>query len=198
MSRTLQSGVDLSTALAVDLANLLTLGGASSLGLAADATVSIPLLRGSGRHIVAEALTQAERDVVYAIWQFERFKRTFAVDVARDCFSVLREMDTVENAKENYRSAIQSARWSRRQADAGRITEIDVDRATQRELEARNGWISAQAQFLNRLDAFKTSIGLPISRIPVINVSSAPAWRTPGSLKIKGFSNPRFSRIVGS
>ncbi|MHC4119160.1 MAG: TolC family protein [Planctomycetota bacterium] len=161
VSRMLKSGADLSTAIAVDLVNLLTQGGASARGLAADATVSIPLLRGSGRHIVTEPLTQAERDVVYAIWQFERFKRTFAVDVARDYFSVLRQIDSVSNAEDNYRSAIQSARWSRRQADAGRITEVDVDRAKQRELEARNGWISSQAQYENNLDAFKRSIGLP-------------------------------------
>ncbi|MHC4369122.1 MAG: TolC family protein, partial [Planctomycetota bacterium] len=108
VSRMLKSGADLSTAIAVDLVNLLTQGGASARGLAADATVSIPLLRGSGRHIVTEPLTQAERDVVYAIWQFERFKRTFAVDVARDYFSVLRQIDSVSNAEDNYRSAIQS------------------------------------------------------------------------------------------
>ena len=161
VSRTLKNGVDLSTALAVDLASLLTQGGASSLGLAADATVSLPLLRGSGRHIVTEPLTQAERDVVYAIWQFERFKRTFAVDIARDYFSVLRQMDSVANSEDNYRSSITSARWSRKHADAGNITEVDVDRASQRELEARNGWISAQAQYENSLDTFKSSIGLP-------------------------------------
>lgn len=161
VGRTLRSGIDLSTAIAVDLAKLLTQNGASSRGLAADASVSIPLLRGSGRHIVAEPLTQAERDVVYAIWQFERFKRTFAVGVARDYFSVLRQMDSVKNAQDNYRSSITSSRWSRRNADAGNISEVDVDRARQRELEARNGWVSAQAQYENRLDAFKSSIGLP-------------------------------------
>jgi outer membrane protein TolC len=161
VTRTLENGIELGTALAIDLTNLLTQGGASSLGLTADTTISIPLLRGAGKHIVREPLTQAERNVVYAIWQFERFKRSFAVSVAQGYFAVLRQMDSVANSEENYRSAIASARWSRRQADAGRITQIDVDRATQRELEARNGWISAQAQYMNRLDAFKSSIGLP-------------------------------------
>jgi len=161
VSRALKSGVDLSTALAVDLANLLTQGGASSLGLTADATVSIPLLRGSGRHIVAEPLTQAERNVVYAIYEFERFKRTFAVNVARSYLSVLQLMDEVTNAEENYRSSVASARWSRRRADAGRLPEIEVDQAVQSELRARNGWISAQSRYKDRLDAFKSTIGLP-------------------------------------
>ena len=160
-SRKLASGAELSSALAVDLANLLTMGGASSVGLAADASVSIPLLRGSGSHIVTESLTQAERNVIYAIYGFERFKRTFAVSVAREYLSVLRQMDEVGNAEENYSSSITSARRSRRLAEAGRLSEIQLDQAVQNELRARNRWISAQEQFKNRLDAFKTSLGLP-------------------------------------
>lgn len=161
LGRKLQSGVELSTALAVDLASLLTQGGASSLGLAADASISIPLLRGSGKHIVREPLTQAERNVVYKIYDFERFKRTFAVDVARDYLGVLRQVDQVRNVEENYRSLIASARRSRRLADAGRLSEIQVDQAVQGELGARNKWILATEGYKNRLDAFKSSLGLP-------------------------------------
>jgi len=161
VSRSLKNGVDLSTALAIDLANLLTQGGSSRLGLTADASVSVPLLRGSGRHIVTEPLTQAERNVIYQIWNFERYKQTFSVGIAREYFSVLRQMDTVVNAEKNYRSAVASARWSRRRGDAGRIREIEVDQAVQRELSARNSWISAQQQLKSRLDSFKNTIGLP-------------------------------------
>jgi hypothetical protein len=95
------------------LANLLTGNAASSLGLAGDASVSIPLMRGSGRHIVTEPLTQAERNVVYAMWDFEHYKKTFAVRVARDYLAVLRRLDEVVNSRENYRSVISSARRSR-------------------------------------------------------------------------------------
>ncbi|MBN1845942.1 MAG: TolC family protein [Sedimentisphaerales bacterium] len=160
-TRRWHSGAQFSSALAVDLANLLTLGGASSLGLAADASIAVPLLRGAGEHIAAEPLTQAERDMVYALYEFERFKRTFAVDVAREYLSVLRQMDEVKNAEENYRSLIASSRRSRRLANAGRLPEIQVDQAVQNELRARNRWISAQEQFENRLDEFKTTLGLP-------------------------------------
>ncbi|UCD49603.1 MAG: TolC family protein [Phycisphaerales bacterium] len=161
ITRTLRNGLTLSGAIFVDLVNLLTQGGASSLGLGGDVSVSMPLLRGAGKYIVAEPLTQAERDVVYAMWGFERFKRQFAVDIARSYFDVLSQMDSVANARDNYRSSITSARWSRRRADAGRIPEIEVDQAVQSELRARNNWISAQEQFKRTLDEFKASIGLP-------------------------------------
>ncbi len=161
VSRTLKSGIDMSTSIGVNLVNLLTQGGASSMGLSADASVSIPLMRGSGEHIAGEPLTQAERDVIYELWDFERYKRTFSVRVAREYFNVLRQMDEVSNAEDNYRSAVASSRWSRRRADAGRIPEIEVDQAIQRELGARNSWITVQERFKSELDSFKNTIGLP-------------------------------------
>ena len=161
VTRTLKNGLSLSGAIAIDLVNLLTQGGASSLGLSGDASVSMPLLRGAGRHLVTESLTQAERNVVYEIWDFERFKRQFAVGIAQDYFDVLSQMDSVANARDNYRSSITSARWSRRRADAGRIPEIEVDQAVQSELRARSNWISAQERLKRSLDSFKSSIGLP-------------------------------------
>jgi outer membrane protein TolC len=160
-SRKFENGAELTSALAVDLANLLTLNNASSFGIAGDATIAIPLLRGSGKHIVTEPLTQAERDVVYAIYEFERFKRVFAVDIASDYLAVLGLRDAVRNTESNYRSLIASARRSRRLADAGRLPEIQVDQAVQNELLSRNRWIAAKEGHERSLDAFKNSLGLP-------------------------------------
>ena len=160
-SRTLKSGAELGGALAVDLANLMTMGGASSLGITNDSTVMIPLLRGSGKHIVTEPLTQAERNVVYSIYTFERFKQTFAVAAASEYLAVLRQLDQVTNSKENYRGLIASARRARRRADAGRLTEIQVDQAVQNELRARNRWIGAGEAYKSSLDSFKSLLGLP-------------------------------------
>lgn len=161
VSRKLESGVELSSTLAVDLANLMTAGGASSLGIAGDATVSIPLLRGSGKHIVTEPLTQAERNVVYAIYGFERFKKTFAVDIASAYLAVLQQLDEVKNSEQNYRSLIASSRRSRRLADAGRLKEIEVDQAHQNELRARDRWVRAKESYKKSLDSFKSRLGLP-------------------------------------
>jgi outer membrane protein TolC len=161
VSRKLKSGIELTTALAVGLANLLTLNQASSFGIVGDATVSIPLLRGSGRHIVTESLTQAERNVVYAIYQFERFRRTFAVSVASEYLSVLRQLDEIKNNEDNYRGLVLSTRRARRRAEAGWLTEIAVDQAVQDELRARDRWINATETYKRRMDSFKNSLGLP-------------------------------------
>jgi outer membrane protein TolC len=161
LDRAFKNGVDISTSLAIDLVSLLNAGGKSAFGIAGDASVSVPLLRGSGRHIVTEPLTQAERNVVYKIYDFERFKQTFAVQVAREYLGVLRRYNELENARENYRRRIQTARRSRRLADAGRLPEIQVDQAVQDELVARDRWISATESYKNTLDLFKNLLSLP-------------------------------------
>jgi outer membrane protein TolC len=156
-----ENGAQISTNLAIDLANLFTLGGASSLGVAGDASISIPLLRGSGRHIVTEPLTQAERNVIYAIWNFERFKKQFAVNTATNYLTVLQQFDIIKNNAADYRSRIVGANRNKRLADAGRIQQIELDQAIQDELRSRQGWISSIQSYKKQLDSFKTFLGLP-------------------------------------
>lgn len=159
VGRTLKNGLDISAALTLGLFSLLP--GSDTVDWGFDPSLTIPLLRGAGRHIVTEPLTQAERNVIYQMWRFERYKRSFAVGIAQDYYDVLSQMDSLKNSENNYRSAIQSARWSRRQADAGRVPEIQVDQAVQSELNARNRWISTQEGLKTSLDSFKIAIGLP-------------------------------------
>jgi len=160
VTQKLESGAELSTALAIDLANLLT-SGASSLGILGDASISIPLLRGSGKHIVMESLTQAERTMVYTIYSFERFKKTFAVEVTTAYLNVLKQLDQIDNNEENYRGLIESAKRARRRAEAGIVTPIQVDQAVQNELSARNRWVNSVESYKSQLDSFKGTLGLP-------------------------------------
>ena len=159
--RKLKNGTLLTANFAIDLVRLLTPDRASSMGLAADATITIPLLRGAGRHIATEPLTQAERDVVYSLYVFARFKGSLAVRVASEYLSVLQQLDQVQNAEDNYRQLITSTRRARRLADAGRLPQMQVDQAQQDELRARDRWIAAQQTYARRRDSFKITLGLP-------------------------------------
>ena len=161
VSKRFENGMRFTSLLAVDLVNLLNGSRESSTGLSLDTSLEIPLLRGSGKFVVTEPLTQAERDVVYSIYGFERFKRTFAVQIASSYLSVLQQQDRVQNAVENYERVVASTRRARRLADAGRLPEIQVDQSIQDELRARNSWISAQQSYERGLDSFKITMGLP-------------------------------------
>ena len=151
----------LTAQIGIELAKLLVPGDESSSSLFGDFSGEVPLLRGVGKDIVAEPLTQAERDVLYAIYAFERFKRTFAVAVASDYFNVLQQLDAADNAENNYRRLTSLSRQSRSLGTAGRLAENQVGEAVQRELSARDNWIAALQRHRQALDEFKISLGLP-------------------------------------
>ena len=160
-TRKLEMGAEITAGLALDLVKLLTADRDSSFGILADATITVPLLRGAGRHIVTEPMTQAQRNVMYSLYSLERFKRTLAVRVATEYLAVLQQLDQVQNAAEHYGRLIANVRRGRRLADAGRLPEIQVDQARQDELRARDAWIIAQQSYKQRLDRFKITLGLP-------------------------------------
>jgi outer membrane protein TolC len=160
-TRRLKTGATLSSRVFVDLVKLLTQGRSSSYGIFADATIAIPLLAGSGDYIVAEPLTQAERNLTYSLYAFERFKRTLVVQVASEYLTVLELLDQLKNEEDNYRRLILFARNATRLAEAGRLPKIQVDQAFQDVLRARTSWISAQQTYANSLDSFKNILGLP-------------------------------------
>lgn len=171
VSKKFKNGSEFMGLLAVDLAKLLNGGRDGSTGIRLDTSLSIPLLRGSSKFVVTEPLTQAQRDVVYSIYTFERFKRTFAVGIASDYLSVLQQLDRVDNAVENYTRVVASTRRARRLADAGRLPEIQVDQSVQDELRARNSWISAVQASEQTLDRFKMTLGLPTDAMIQLDAS---------------------------
>ncbi len=173
-SHSFRNGIEWTGSLAVDLVKLLTQGSASSLGLLADTGITIPLLRGSGQDIAAEPLRQAERDLLYAVMDFERFKRQFAFDTLSGYLDVLQGASQIENAEQNYESLIRSRKRARRLADAGRLPEFQYDQTVQDELRARNRWIDARAQYASRLDRFKLELGLPPDAQIVLDNSILP------------------------
>ncbi len=161
LERKFESGLNITTRIIFDLAALLTQSGSHSLGLFADISVSLPLLSGSGKHIVREPLTQAERNVLYSLWNFDRFKRQFAVEVASDYLSVLQQRDRVQNAEANYRRRVEAYERARALAEAGVGKGFEADQARQTALEGRDAWNSALATYQQRLDQFKITLGLP-------------------------------------
>ncbi|WP_186804637.1 TolC family protein [Limihaloglobus sulfuriphilus] len=156
-----KNGTEISADLAFGLASLLSSEASSSFGITGDATISVPLLRGSGEHIVTEPLTQAQRNLLYSMYEFERFKKTFAVDIAQSYLGVLQQIDTIKNNEMNYQSVVRNSRKSRSLTQKGRLDIIQSDQAVQSELKARQSWISAKEELKNKLDSFKIMLGLP-------------------------------------
>lgn len=136
-------------------------GGAFDGSSILDLAITQPLLRGSGRRIVREPLTQAERDVIYAMRGFERFRAGFAVDVVSDYLNIAGQVADLDNVEANYRSLVDLRIQIEELYAAGRRTIIDLGRAKQDEYSADAQRVDARNRLQTSLDAFKLVLGLP-------------------------------------
>jgi outer membrane protein TolC len=132
-----------------------------SLYSALSATLTQPLLRGAGRRVAMEGLTQAERDMIYTIRSFVQYRRSFSVDIAKEYWSLLQQHDELENSRENYESLQDDRIRAELMAEAGRLPEFQVDQARQEELSARDRYLISVQRYADSLDAFKVLLGLP-------------------------------------
>lgn len=130
----------------------------------ANLTLSItqPLLRGAGRAIALEPLTQAERDLIYAVRSYERFRRTYAVDVAGRVYGLLQAIDELKNEERNYDALVELRERTAALAAAGRLSDIQADQARQDELGSENRLISLRASLARQWDQFSLFLGLPV------------------------------------
>ena len=128
-----------------------------------DLSFTQPLLRGAGRHIAREPLTQAERNVIYAMRDFERFRAQFAVSVVGDYWNIAQQFADLANVEANYESLKNSRLQIEELYRAGRRTIVDLGRAQQQEFSADAQRVNARNRLETTLDQFKLTLGLPIT-----------------------------------
>lgn len=160
-TRMLESGGQYAVSIGQNLTRFLSNPAETAASSLINLTLSLPLLRGSGREIAYENVTQTERDVFYALRRFEHFKRQFSVDVVSAYLRLLQSINVVQNERANYESRKVTAEENRALGEAGRIARTDVERANQAELAAENRVISAEQSLANAKDQFLFQIGLP-------------------------------------
>ncbi|MDY7107681.1 MAG: TolC family protein [Planctomycetota bacterium] len=141
--------------------------------LAAD----VPLLRGAG-YVAREDLIQAERNLIYAARDFERFRREFLFDVARDYLNLIVAQQRISNAQLSVESFQQVEAQQEALYEAGRSTPFDAAEAKNRTFEAIDGLNSAQESYRLALDRFKVRLGMPIDK-PLIIEPDSLALPTP-------------------
>lgn len=162
LTRILGSGAVIVADVGLSFLNLASTGdgfdAVSDLGL----SVTQPLLRGFGKRIVREPLTQSERNLVYEARSYERFRRTFAIDVTGRVYRIVQQMNVVDNERSNIASLELLRQRNEARSEAGLLSDIEVDQARQDELRSRNRLLDVERDLQQLLDDFKLFLGLPI------------------------------------
>ena len=158
----LKSGARLGLDIANDLFRYFTGDPRRTAVTTISANLVQPLLRGAGARIAAENLTQSERNVIYEIRSFSRYQNTFALDTISSYYRILQQRDVVRNEYNNYQSLVLVRDRAEALAEAGTLSQIQVDQARQDELSAKNRYILGVQNYQAQLDQFKNTLGLPM------------------------------------
>ncbi len=162
LKKLLGTGATIVGNIGLSVARDLTQADAFNMVTNAGLAITQPLLAGSNPRIVREPLTQAERNVVYAARNYERFRRTYAVDVSTRVYRILQQADSVVNEEKNYANLQILRKRNEALAESGRLSSIDVDQARQQELGSRNRLVTLRQRYEALLNDFKIFLGLPV------------------------------------
>ena len=124
-----------------------------------------PVLRQAGRRVRLENLIQAERDLLYAVRDFARFRKQFSVQLltARGggYLALLLQVQNIRNLQSNLESREQNLRLHRALLPLGNVAAIQVDQAFESYQAARLLLLQAETGLQNALDDYKIALGLP-------------------------------------
>lgn len=123
--------------------------------------LNVPFLRNAG-HVAREELIQLERDLTYAVRDFERFRRQQLVEVATAYFDLLRVKQDVFDAIASFKRFQLDLERAQALEDAGTGSTLDTRRAEQEMLSAENRVADLREQFRAQTDLFKLLIGMPV------------------------------------
>lgn len=167
-----QTGGAISLNLANDMVRFFTGDPRRSITTVISANLTQPILRGSSADVVAENLTQAERNVIYAIRDFALFQQTFSVEIVTDYFRLLQGQDEVRNSYNNYVRLVKTVEQAEAFYAAERMKLFQVDQAKQQRLSGRSSYIRAVQKYQAELDEFKKELEIPVGVHLNIDASS--------------------------
>ena len=165
--------------------------GSDQTGTASSLAFSLvqPLMRGAGREIAMENLTQAERNVLYAVRDFARFRKGFYTTIvtgqrplplpgsagggelaflvrgARSptvgFYFLLFQLQRVRNQQTNIRGLEGLIRELERLSEAGRATALDITQLRSSLATSRRRHTLIERSYYDQVDRYKVQLGLP-------------------------------------
>ena len=157
----LGDGIQAGAALAVDWTRFLTGDPRTSLGSVLTASAAVPLLGAGAGRAARENLTQAERNVLYRIRSFNRYRQTFVVSIIDDYYRVLQQRNSVDIQQASNKRLVASTNQLRMEVEVGQRPAYDLGEAEQRLLSAEQALVSARQRYAQTLDSFKIRLALP-------------------------------------
>lgn len=179
-NRLLKTGTHIATEMAMAWTDLLSGSGDGGLASILGATVTIPLLRGSDPAVVMEMLTQAERNVLYQIRAFNRYRKTFVVLIITRYYQGLELHERIANAEAHAQRLEALRDHTAKLTTNGHATVTEVERLGQEALKARDELITMRREYSLFLDEFKVLLGMAPTTEFELDTSILDTWKERG------------------
>jgi outer membrane protein TolC len=176
----LGDGIQAGAGLAVDWTRFLTGDPRTSLGSVLSASAAVPLLGAGAGRAARENLTQAERNVLYRIRSFSRYRQTFVVSIIADYYRVLQQRNSVDIQQASNQRLVESTKQLRMEVEVGQRPAYDLGEAEQRLLNAEQALVSARQRYAQTLDTFKVRLALPTDAAVTLDPNELKALEREG------------------
>ncbi|MBN2589202.1 MAG: TolC family protein [Sedimentisphaerales bacterium] len=154
-------GVIANIGLSVDWTRFLTDDPYTTLGSILNASITAPLLGNVAGIQAWESLTQAERNMLYQVRNFNRYRQTFVVSIINEYYRVLQAEERLKIARASYERQLRTVERTQMEVDVKQRPQADADRIRQDLLNAENSIISNEQSYKQTLDSFKVTLSLP-------------------------------------
>lgn len=124
-------------------------------------TFTQPLLRGAFRHVRLENLTQAERNLLYSVRDFARFRRLFYVDVSAGYLNLLTRRQGIRNSRSNVENLRQNLSEYNFYVQLEMKSQIERDQVFQQYQNARSSLLVSEQSLAEAQDSYRFQLGLP-------------------------------------
>ncbi len=124
-------------------------------------TFTQPLLRGAFRYVRLENLTQAERNLLYSVRDFARFRRLFYVNIATGYLNLLNRLQGIRNSRSNVENLRQNLVEYNFYVQLEIKSQIERDQVFQQYQNGRSTLLGSEQDFAQALDNYRFQLGLP-------------------------------------
>jgi len=164
LTRRLVGGGLLTLGASMDLVTNFLGNSDTQVGSLVEGSFTQPLLRGAWRGLAFEDQHRLVRDFLIDVYEFDRFRQTFAVDIMQKYYAVLTLKDQLENSRTNVKRLRTAYLVTQAMVKGGQLNRTQEDQAEQDLLTAQIALERAILAYSSALDTFKITLGLPISK----------------------------------
>ena len=136
----------------------------TQVGSLVEGSFTQPLLRGAWRGLAFEDQHRLVRDFLIDVYEFDRFRQTFSVNIMQKYYAVLTLKDRLENSRTNIERLRTAYLVTQAMVRGGQLNRTQEDQAEQDLLNAQIAFEQTQLAYSSALDTFKITLGLPISK----------------------------------